>query len=100
MLVDEHAEGDAVGVEAVKEILDVAADGGVKAELLPVLHHPLRHGGNNVVVPVADLDQELQETGDQFNNSIQPSWNKSAPYVHMLMIRLSSSPNGPLREIV
>lgn len=80
MLVDEHAEGDAVGVEAVEEILNVAADGGVKAEPLPVLHHPLRHGGNDVVVPVADLDQELQETGGQFNNSVQPNCNQPAPY--------------------
>lgn len=86
MLVDEHSEGDAVGVEAVEEILDVAADGGVKAELLPVLHHPLCHGGNNVVVPVANLDQELQETGGQFNNSAQSSCNQPAPCVQTLPV--------------
>lgn len=63
MLVDEHAEGDAVGVEAVQEVLDVAADEGVEAEHLFVLDDPLRHCGDHVVVAVADLDQELQEAG-------------------------------------
>lgn len=62
MLVDEHAERDAIGVEAVEEILDVAADKGVKAKLLLVLDDSLSHGGNHIVVTVADLDQELQET--------------------------------------
>lgn len=62
MLVDEHAEGDAVGVEAVEEVLDVAAAERVEAELLLVLDNPLSHGGNHVVVTVPDLDQELQKT--------------------------------------
>lgn len=61
MLVDEHAERDAVGVEAVQEVLDVAADEGVKAEFLLVLDDPLGHGGHHVVVAVTDLDQKLQE---------------------------------------
>lgn len=56
MLIDEHAERDAVGVEAVEEILDVAADEGVKAEPLLVLYDPLSHGGNHIVVTVADLN--------------------------------------------
>lgn len=61
MLVDEHAERDAVGVEAVQEVLDVAADEGVKAKFLLVLDDPLGHGGYHVVVAVTDLDQKLQE---------------------------------------
>ena len=61
VLVDEHAERDAVGVEAVEEVLDVAADEGVKAKLVLVLDDPLSHGGNHVVVTVTDLDQQLQE---------------------------------------
>lgn len=61
MLVDEHAEGDAAGEEAVQEVLHVAADEGVEAELLLVLDDPLGQGGNHVVVAVTDLDQELQE---------------------------------------
>lgn len=62
VLVDEHAEGDTVGVEAVEEVLNVAADKGVKAKLLLVLDDSLSHGGNHIVVTVADLNQELQET--------------------------------------
>lgn len=65
VLVDEHAERDAIGVEAVEEILDVAADEGVKAKLLLVLDDSLSHGGNHVVVTVTDLNQELQETENQ-----------------------------------
>lgn len=63
MLVDEHAERDAVGVEAVEEVLDVTAAERVEAELLLVLDDPLGHGGHHVVVTVPDLDQELQKTG-------------------------------------
>lgn len=62
VLVDEHAERDAIGVKAVQEILDVAADERVEAELLLVLDDPLSHGGNHIVVAVADLNQKLQET--------------------------------------
>lgn len=62
VLVDEHAERDTVGVEAVKEILDIAADKRVKAELLLVLDDSLSHGGNYIIVTVTDLNQELQET--------------------------------------
>lgn len=69
VLVDEHAEGDAIGVEAVEEILDVAADRGVEAELLLVLDDSLSHGGHHVVVTVTDLDQELQETEEGGNES-------------------------------
>lgn len=62
MLVNQHPEGDAVGVEAVQEVLDVAADEGVEAVLLLVLDHALRHGGDDVIVPVPDLNQNVQET--------------------------------------
>lgn len=62
VLVDEHAERDAIGVEAVEEILDVAADKRVKAKLLLVLDDSLSHGGNHIIVTVTDLNQELQKT--------------------------------------
>lgn len=61
MLVDEHAEGDAACEEAVQEVLHIAADEGVEAELLLVLNDPLGQGGDHVVVTVTDIDQELQE---------------------------------------
>lgn len=56
VLIDEHAEWDAVGVEAVEEILDIAADEGVKAKPLLVLYDTLSHSGNHIVVTVADLN--------------------------------------------
>lgn len=62
VLVNKHAEGDAIGVEAVKEILYVAADKGVKTKLLLVLYDSLGHGGNHIIVTITDLNQELQET--------------------------------------
>lgn len=62
MLVDEHAERDAVGVKAVEKILDVAADEGVKAKLLLVLDDTLSHGGHDVIVAVSDVNQDFQET--------------------------------------
>lgn len=56
MLVDEHAERDATGVEAVEEILDVATDEEVEAKLLFVLDHSLSHCWNNIIVTVTDLN--------------------------------------------
>lgn len=61
MLVDEHSEGNAVGVKAVEEVLNVAADEGVKAKPLLIFYDPLSHGGNHIVVSVPDLNQDLQE---------------------------------------
>lgn len=61
MLVDQHAERDPVGVEAVQEVLNVGAGKRVDAELLLVLDHALGHGGNHVIVSVPDLDENLQE---------------------------------------
>ena len=63
VLVDEHAEGDAIGVEAVQEVLDAAADERVEAKLLLVLNDPLGHGRDHVVMAITDLDQQVQETG-------------------------------------
>lgn len=57
MLVDEHAEGDATGVESIQEVLHVAADVRVEPKLLLVLDHSLGHGGNHIVVSVPDLDE-------------------------------------------
>lgn len=61
MLVDKHAKGDPVGVEAIQEILNVAADKRVKPKLLLILNHPLGHGGNHVIVSVPNLDEQLQK---------------------------------------
>lgn len=59
MLVDEHAERNAVGVEAVKEVLHVAADERVESKLLFVLNDTLSHSGHHIIVPVPNLNQDL-----------------------------------------
>ena len=61
VLVQKHPDGDAAHVEAVQEVLDVLADDGVRAVGLLVLHQPLGHGGNHVVVSVQDLDDGVGE---------------------------------------
>lgn len=64
MLVDEHADGDAAGVEAIQEVLDVVVgDGVLLAEGVFVLDHPLGHGGDDLVVAVPDVLQDLHEPG-------------------------------------
>lgn len=57
MLVDEHADGDATGVEAVQEVLDVLVGHRVLGKSLLVLYDALGHGRNHVVVPVSDGNQ-------------------------------------------
>lgn len=57
MLVDEHAEGYPVGVKAIQEVLNVAADKRIKAKLLLVLYDTLGHGGDHFIVPITDFDQ-------------------------------------------
>lgn len=65
VLVDEHADGDAAGVEAVQEVLDVVVgDGVLLAVGLFVLDDPLSHGGNHLVVSVPDGLQDLHKPGD------------------------------------
>lgn len=55
MLVDEHADGDAAGVKAVQEVLDVVVGHSVLlAEGIFVLNHALSHGGDHLVVAVPD----------------------------------------------
>lgn len=59
VLVDEHAERNAVGVEAVKKVLYIAADEGVKTKLLFVFDDTLGHSGHHVIVSVPNLNQDL-----------------------------------------
>lgn len=64
MLVDEHANRDAAGVEAVQEVLDVVVgDGVLLAEGVLVLDHALGHGGDHLVVPVPDVLQDFHKPG-------------------------------------
>lgn len=53
MLIDEHADGDAAGVEAVQEVLDVVvSDGILLAKGILVLNDSLSHCGDHLVVAV------------------------------------------------
>lgn len=64
MLVDEHADGDAAGVEAIQEVLDVVVgDGVLLAEGVFVFDHPLGHGGDDLVVSVPDVLEDLHKPG-------------------------------------
>ena len=62
MLVDEHADGDAAGVEAIQEVLDVVvSDGVVLAKGVFVLDDSLSHGGDDLIMPVPDGLQYLHK---------------------------------------
>lgn len=64
MLVQQHPDGDAAHEETVQEVLHILAGHRVHAVGLFVLHHPLGHGGDDVIVSVADLNDSICETGD------------------------------------
>lgn len=61
MLVDEHADGNATGVEAVQEVLDVLVGDRVLRKGLFVLYDALGHRRNHVVVPVPDGNQGVDK---------------------------------------
>lgn len=61
VLVDEHADGDAAGVEAVQEVLDVLVGDWVLGKSLLVLYDALGHRRNHVVVPVSDGNQGVDK---------------------------------------
>lgn len=61
VLVDEHAKWNAAGVEAVQEILHIAADKRIKTKLCFVFDDTLSHSGDNIIVPVSNLNQDLKE---------------------------------------
>lgn len=67
VLVEQHSDGDSAHVEAIEEILHVLADHRVGAVGLLVLHHPLSHGGNDVIVSVSDLNDGVCETEKKNN---------------------------------
>lgn len=61
MLVDEHTKGDSVGIETIQEVLNVAADEGVKAKLILVLDHPLGHSRHYIIVPITNFIKGVQK---------------------------------------
>lgn len=62
VLVEQHSDGYSAHVEAIEEILHILADHRVGAVGLLVLHNPLSHGGNDVIVSVSDLNDGVCET--------------------------------------
>lgn len=61
MLVNKHAERNAVGIKTIQEILDVTANKWIKPELFLVLNHALGHCRNNIVVSVSDVNQNMEK---------------------------------------
>lgn len=62
VLVKQHPDGYSAHVEAIQEILNVLADDGVCAIGLLVLHNPLGHSRDDVIVTVSDLYNSISET--------------------------------------
>lgn len=59
VLVNKHAEGDAVGVKPIQKILNVTANEWIKPKLLLVFNHSLCHCRNHVIVSISDFNQNL-----------------------------------------
>ena len=62
VLVQQHPDGYPAHVEAIQKILNVLADDRVGAVRLLVLHDPLSHGGNDIVVAIPDFYNGVCET--------------------------------------
>lgn len=69
MLVEQHPDGYPAHVETIQKILDVLADHRVCAVRLLVLHHPLSHGGNDIIVAISDFYHSVCETKQGENDS-------------------------------
>lgn len=75
VLVEQHPDGDPAHVETIQEVLNILADDRVCAVCLLVLHHPLSHGGNHVVVPVSDLYDRICETKSRREKNVNSTNN-------------------------
>lgn len=61
VLVNKHAERDAVGIEPIQKILDVTANEWIKPKFLLVFNHSLCHCRNHIIVSISDFNQNLQK---------------------------------------
>jgi hypothetical protein len=61
VLVNKHAERNAVGIKPIQEILNVTANERIKPELFLVLNHALGHCRNNIIVSVSDIYQNVEK---------------------------------------
>lgn len=73
MLVDEHTEGDSVGIETIQEVLNVATDEGVKAKLILVLDYPLGHSRDYIIVPVPYFIKHVQKA-EKYSSKYSPAF--------------------------
>lgn len=71
VLVNKHAEGDAVGIKPIQKILDVTANERIEPKLLLVFNHSLCHCRNHIIVSISDFNQNLQKTVWEENRSGQ-----------------------------
>lgn len=62
MLVDEHTNGNAVHVEAVKEVLNVGLCVGIDGVGFLQFHHSLGHCHHYIRVSVSNLNQCIGES--------------------------------------
>lgn len=62
MLIKQHPDGYPAHIEAIQKILKILADHRVCAVRLFVLHDPLSHGGDDVIVAISDFDHRICET--------------------------------------
>lgn len=62
VLVEQHTDGDPAHVEPVQEVLYVLANHRVGTVRLLVLHQPLSHCRDDVIVTITDLDHRICET--------------------------------------
>jgi len=62
VLVDEHANGDAVHVKAVQEVLNVLTCHRVCPKCISVFNDTLGHGGYHIIVPVPNGHQSFRKT--------------------------------------
>lgn len=80
VLVNKHAERDAVGIKSVQKILDVTANEWIKPKLLLVLDHSLGHCRNHIIVSISDFNQDLQKAAWEGNKrvvSLYVSWTNA-----------------------
>lgn len=97
VLVNEHAERNAVGIKTVQEILDVTANEWIKPELFLVFYHALGHCRNNIVVSVSDINQNMEKAAWEGNKVVSLYFidrNTLPPlssYLLVLFIRINTT---------
>lgn len=61
VLVDEHSDRYSAHVEPVQKILNILIGDWILIKNLFVFNHTLGHGGDDIIVPVSDVDQGIDK---------------------------------------